>query len=100
VTVPCDKRRGENMRRLGKAIGIIARNEADENFMHADVDAFHAPSECHELVARGETKRRRLARRHAKSVSGLSRTAFNRELSRVTQRVMMNAISRIYNNSF
>jgi hypothetical protein len=57
---------------LGKAIGILLRAYEAEAFMHEDVDAFHAPSECHALVARGEAKRLRQARRHAEAVAGMN----------------------------
>lgn len=56
---------------LGKALGILWRAERAESEMHADVDAWHAPSECHALVARGEDSRRRQARRHARAVAGM-----------------------------
>lgn len=57
---------------LGKAIGILIRAHMREHDMHADVSAFHAPSECHALVSRGEAGRLRQARRHAESVAGMS----------------------------
>ena len=84
------------VRRLGKALGIIARREANEIIMHEDVDAWYAPSECHQLVGRGENQRRRQARRHAKAESGLSRCAFNRTLRRLPARILETAIARIY----
>lgn len=58
------------MIQLGKAIGILIRAVEHENALHEDVSAMHAPSECHALVARGETRRWRQARRHALAVSG------------------------------
>jgi len=84
------------MRQMGKALGILARAEARESYMHDDVDAFDAPGECHGAVSRGEAHRARQARRHAKAVSGLSRAAFNRELGRVPRRVMERALHRVY----
>jgi len=84
------------MRQLGKAFGLIARQEAYEQMMHADISAWHAPSECHAVVARGEKRRLREARRHAKAVSGLSRRAFNVELKRTRGRIFDVAIARIY----
>lgn len=57
------------IRNLGQVLTIIARAEACEHFMHADVDAWGAPSECHGLVSRGETRRQRQARRHAEAVA-------------------------------
>ena len=84
------------MRQLGKAFGFMARQEAYEQMMHADMSARHAPSECHADVRRGEHYRRRAARRHAKAVSGLSRRAFNVELKRTRGRIFDVAIARIY----
>jgi len=54
---------------LGKALSIIAVQQATEYFRHADVDAFGAPSECHALVERGEKIRIRRARKHAESTA-------------------------------
>lgn len=83
-------------RQLGKALGIIAMHGVREEIMHADVDAFYAPSECHALIARGEEKRLREAKRHARAVSGLSRSAFNRELrKKSTQRALAICFGRI-----
>ncbi len=62
----------KDCRTLGRALSIMARADAVEIVMHADVDAFHAPSECHGLVKRGEAKRIRQARRHAEAVAGMS----------------------------
>lgn len=81
---------------MGRALTIIARAEASEIVMHEDVSAYHAPSECHRDVSRGEEARRRTARRHAKSVSGLSRRQFNSVLKTVSSRVLQEAVSRIH----
>lgn len=54
---------------LGRALSILAKAEAKEIFAHADVDAFHAPSECHALVRRGEGSRLRRERRRAEAVA-------------------------------
>lgn len=67
---------------MGRALSVMARQEVREIIMHEDVSAWGAPSECHSSVSRGEEIRRRQARRLAKSISGLSRAAFNRELCR------------------
>lgn len=83
-------------RRLGAAIGIIAAQAAAEDFGHADLAAFNAPGECHDDMQRGEAARMRQARRRAKSVSGLSRSAFNRELQQLHPRIMVRAVDRIY----
>jgi hypothetical protein len=69
---------------IGRAISILIRQEAAEIAMHADVDAFYAPSECHALVARGAVGRRRQAQRHAAAVAGLPRREVWREFSRRT----------------
>jgi hypothetical protein len=56
---------------LGKAIGILIRAEWIEDEMHADVDAWNAPSECHGDVSRGGKRRLRRARKHAEAVAGV-----------------------------
>lgn len=85
------------MRQMGRAVSIMARAFATEMVMHDDVRAFHAPSECHALVARNEEKRTRQARRHAKAISGLSRREFNKAWKRVTPRIFDTAVGHIYN---
>ena len=62
---------------LGKAFTILAMQQVKEDIMHSDVDIWHAPSECHDLVSKGESWRNRTARRHAKAASGMSRRGFN-----------------------
>lgn len=59
------------MANLGRAVTILLRAYEREYAMHEDVDAFHAPGECHELVSRGEGKRLRAAMRHACAVAGV-----------------------------
>lgn len=54
---------------LAQALTILASAEMAEHAAHADVSAFGAPSECHALVSRGETARKRQARKHAESVA-------------------------------
>lgn len=81
---------------LGKAFGIMMRAQAAEIFMHADISAFGAPSECHDVVSKGEANRARMARRHAKAVSGLSRRAFNRALAGFPQPAWDRASHRVY----
>lgn len=71
------------MRQLGKAFGIMLRAQVREYVMHADISAYGAPSECHASVSKGESQRMREAFRHAKAVSGLSRSSLKRELQRV-----------------
>jgi hypothetical protein len=81
-------------RQLGKALGILARAAVREDYVHADVEAFGGPGECHGAVSRGEGRRLRQAKRHAKAASGLSRAAFNRELRAVPQRVLQQGYAR------
>lgn len=57
------------IRNLSAALTILARAEAAEIFMHADVAAFGAPSECLALVSRGEARRSRRARKHAEAIA-------------------------------
>ena len=71
-------------RNLGKAIGILIRQQMHEIEMHEDVEAFNAPSECHGIVAKGAVKRARLARRRALHAAGLrSLRLLRREARRV-----------------
>lgn len=72
---------------LGRAIGILVQAVLFELEMHEDVDQFHAPSECHELVARGSEKRHRLARRRALHAAGFNSM---RLLRRAARRAMGN----------
>jgi len=58
------------IKNLGKAVSILARQEAASHFAFEDLAAFHAPSECYPIVERGERRRARLARRHAEAVAG------------------------------
>lgn len=71
------------MANLGKALSIIVRANVDEDIMHSDVDAFGAPSECHGSVSKGESRRLRQARRHAKAASGLTARQFSIAIRRV-----------------
>jgi hypothetical protein len=57
------------MSAIGQALSVMWAAEAREIAMHMDVDAMHAPSECHRDVKRGEKKRLRLARKHAEAVA-------------------------------
>lgn len=63
---------------LGRAFSILAQHEVKEYLMHEDIEMFHAPSECHQLVAQGVEKRYHEAYRHARAVSGLSRWKFKK----------------------
>lgn len=59
------------MRQLGRAVSIIAKFERECHELHADVDAFHAPSECHDVVSKGNARRLRVVKRHACHVAGV-----------------------------
>lgn len=61
---------------LGRAFSIIAELEAHDAIMDADLQAFHAPSECWDLVFKDQDKKRRFVWRHARHVSGLNRRQF------------------------
>lgn len=54
---------------LGKVITILAMHDVHEISIHEDVDAWHAPSECHRDVSRGEADRWRAIRKHAEAVA-------------------------------
>jgi hypothetical protein len=70
------------MRNISQALTVIAFAECREHFMHADVVAFGAPSECHDLVSRGEAERLRLMRRRVHSLTGLPYRVFCRKVAR------------------
>lgn len=67
---------------LGKALTILATQQAIECDMHSDVSAFGAPSECHGLVARGEGRRARRARKHAEAITRRPLRIIEREAKR------------------
>lgn len=71
------------MMQLGKAIGILVRAVEHELAMHEDVEAFHAPSECHGLVSRGADKRMRVARKHAEAVAGMPLRSIRRRARKI-----------------
>jgi hypothetical protein len=73
------------MPNLGKALSIIWVQRAREHALDMDIVAFGAPSECHDLVAKGETGRRRQARRHAEAVAGMPYRRIMREAKRRTE---------------
>jgi len=74
------------MQQLGKALSILIRAQRFECEMHEDVAAWHAPSECHALVAKGEGKRMRFARRRAEHAAGMKM----RDIRRRCRRLMGN----------
>lgn len=57
------------IRNLGAVLSVLARAEAAEHFVHADICAFGAPGECHALAQRGEAGRLRLARKQAEALA-------------------------------
>lgn len=89
---------------ISTALTILARREAAEHFMHADVEAFGAPSECHELVSRGETKRRRQARKHAEAEARMPYRVIRRRATKGNIPIggprWHRFVSRIYQNSY
>ena len=72
------------MKNLGKAVGILILADCVERFMHADVRAWGAPSECHDVVSRGAARRRRQARRHAEAIAQAPLRVIEREVKRRT----------------
>ena len=87
-------------RHMGRAISIIAAQAAAESIRHADVAAFGASGECHTLVDRGNEQRARLARRHARAVSGLSKSAFSRAMRKLPGSVLLRVEARIFERSY
>lgn len=71
-------------RDIGKGLGILAHFYLEEAHMHADVSAYHAPSECHDAVSRHESRRLRQVWRRIKAVTGLEKKTFQREVDRRT----------------
>lgn len=43
-------------RSLGEIIGLFATHEAHSIIIHSEVDVFHAPRECHDLVEEHNNK--------------------------------------------
>lgn len=71
-----------SIKNISAALTVIARQTVNEFIAHADVDAFGAPGECHDLVARGEAKRSRLVRRRVHGLTQLPWRVFVRRLKR------------------
>lgn len=65
---------------LGRAITILAQQQADEEIAHMDVSAWGAPSECHGVVAKGADDRYRRAYRRARAISGLTNKQFQKAI--------------------
>jgi hypothetical protein len=85
---------------IGKGLAILAHFYLTEAHYHADVSAWHAPGECHDVVSKHEDRRLREVWRHIKGVTGLKKKAFQREVARrtgsgkVLYRVTMGALLR------
>lgn len=71
-------------RNLGRGLTIFLEHHRYENFMHDEIDAWHAPSECHALASRGEDRRFRAMRRHVEGVTGLKWKVFREQVIRRT----------------
>ena len=89
---------------LGQVLGIVARHEASEIFMHSDLDGWGAPSEAHDDVSRGEERRWREVRKHVEAVAQRPWRIIVREAQRRGV-VVSNAhpqwqtiVGRVYNN--
>jgi hypothetical protein len=89
---------------LSRALTIIARAEAAEHFMHADVRAWGAPGECHQDVSRGEPYRMREMR---KQVESEIRRPFRHVVKDAKRRGMelgspkwQDFVSRVYTNTY
>ena len=67
---------------LGHALTILARHEASQIDTHEELRAFHAPSECYDLVAARDVESRREARRHACAVARRPYRVLRREAAR------------------
>jgi hypothetical protein len=81
---------------LGKALSIIFAAHRSEIEMHIDVDTFHAPSECHDVVTKGEVDRLRQARRHARSIARMPvRVLFKKARKLTSEKTMTRAAARI-----
>lgn len=74
--------RYKGKRQLGRAIGILLAATRLEGALHEDVDAYHAPSECHGPVSRGQGKRLRYARRRALHAAGFNSLRLIRRAAR------------------
>lgn len=63
-------RKQNQVKCLGQILSLIIRHDCDEQFSHADVEAFGAPGECHDLVRKNEHKRWRHTRRRVVALAG------------------------------
>lgn len=69
---------------IGKGLTILRREQRAHVERVADLDRFHAPSECYRDVERGEARRARIVRRIVKATTGLRFRVFLREVERRT----------------
>ena len=60
---------------LGRAVIILLCEQRRCDEEYEDMRAFNAPSECGEIVARGQARRFRQVRRHACHVAGVKNLA-------------------------
>lgn len=74
---------GAPVRRLGRALSVLAAVDRLESEIGADLEAFGAPGECYPVALGGMPARRRLARRLAESVAGMSVPRLWREAERI-----------------
>lgn len=87
------------IRNLGRVLSVLVMQEAGEHFAHADVDAWHAPSECHRDVARGAEKRARKARKQAEALARRPLRVIMKE-ARARGFNAERALSRVYSRNF
>ena len=90
---------------LGEALSILNRANAVEQSYDIDLRAFHAPSECYEVVHRGEAQRLRQARRHAEAIAARPYRVIMREARkrgykpRHAYRIQYNILNRWWGGS-
>lgn len=83
---------------LGRALSILFRAEALEHALHEEANAFHAPSECHELIGRAEAARMRLATRRAKAIAG-HRQPWRAARSQIGDKALRRAYERVVSSA-
>lgn len=71
---------------LGRGLTTVIKQQVSESLMHADVDAFHAPSECHALVSKGEDERYEEALKKGAQEANMSLKDFKRALAQLPER--------------
>jgi hypothetical protein len=81
---------------LGRALTILIAAERVELELHEDVARWHATSECHGDVSRGEAHRKRLARRRAEAAAGCSaRVIWAQTRKRISEAAQRRAENRL-----